>query len=379
MKDAQPGECPHLFALNNRAVLFQTGPVLGCVGPDYFTVSCRTNIPATVELACEGRKLISKPALFHQFKLTGLEAGQKYQYQLRAYIDDNNKVVTTTPKTVRTLSQGPPFTFAVFGDSRTGGNGRNNWASPESIGKAVAGKNPAFSVFLGDMVHNGRQDWLWDEDFFNGHVREFFATIPSFAVMGNHERATPLFHKLFATPSSSGNWTQAVGNVLLIGLNGEEGKEAGDPLSQWLQQQLKNTNADFVFLFSHFPAYSSGPHGTVNEAGAPTEAAARYARNVIVPLLEKYGATAMFAGHDHCYERSVLPSGLTCITAGGAGAPLYGKATEAEKRNPYSRLFLAKQHYCLLTVTHDSCSLTVYDAEGKGLDSATFSPRQHRK
>ena len=111
MKDAQPGERPHLFALNDRAMLFQTGPILGCAGSDFFTVSCRTNIPSTVELVCEEQKLVSKQALFHQFKLTGLESDREYQYQLRAHIrdDDNNNVVTTTPKTVRTLPQRPPF------------------------------------------------------------------------------------------------------------------------------------------------------------------------------------------------------------------------------------------------------------------------------
>ena len=373
--DAQPEEIPHLFALNDRAVLFQTGPILGCAGPDFFTVSCRMNIPSTVELVCEEQKIVSNRALFHRFKLTGLEADREYQYQLRARIGDNNGVVTTAPKTVRTLPQGPPFTFAVLGDSRTDGKTSNSWASPESIGKAVAQKKPAFSVFLGDMVHDGTQDWLWDENFFNGHVREFFSTIPFFAVMGNHEHATPLFHKFFATPSGSDNWTQSAGNVLLIGLNGEEGKEAGDSLSQWLERQLENTNADFVFLFTHYPAYSSGPHSAVNEEGVPMEATARYARDVVVPLLEKHGATAMFAGHDHSYERSVLPSGLTCITTGGAGAPLRDKAAESEKQNPYSKLFLAKEHYCLLSVTHDSCSLVVYDAEGGELDRTTFSPR----
>jgi len=373
------GERPHLFALNDRAVVFQTGPVLGSTGPDYFTVSCRTNIPATVELVCEEKQLVSNRALFHQFKLIGLEASREYQYQLQARIGDNDGVVTTTPKTVRTLPTGPPFTFAVLGDSSINGEESNSWASPESIGKhigkAAAHQKPAFSVFLGNMVQDGRQDWLWDENFFNGHVREFFSTMPCFAVMGHHEHATPLFHKFFATPSGSGNWTQSAGNVLLIGLNGGEGTEAGNSLSQWLEQQLEMTDADFVFLFTHYPAYSSGPNGAVDEAGVPLKATARYARDVIVPLLEKHGATAMFAGHDRNYERSVLPSGLTCITTGGAGAPLCEQAVESEKQNPYSKLFLAKEHYCLLSVTHDACTLFVHDAEGGQPDRTTFSPR----
>jgi hypothetical protein len=378
-KGARPGERPHLFALNDRAVIFQTGPVLGCAGPDFFTVSCRTNIPSTVELVCAERKLVSRRNLFHQFKLVGLEAGREYQYQLRARVGDDSSVVTTAPKTVRTLSPGPPFTFAVLGDSSTDGKGNNSWGSPKSIGKVVAQKNPDFSVFLGNMVRDGRQDWLWDDNFFNGHVREFFSMIPLFAVMGNHERATPLFHKFFATPSDSGNWTQSAGNILLIGLNGGEGKEPGDSLCQWLEQQLEETDADFVFLFTHYPAYSSGLHGSVNEDGVPMEATARYARDVIVPLLEKHRVTAMFAGHDHCYERSVLPSGLTCITTGGAGAPLREQAAKSEKQNPYSKIFLAREHYCLLSVTHHSCSLSVYDGEGEALDRTTFSPRQRDK
>ena len=71
-------------------------------------------------------------------------------------------------------------------------------------------------------------------------------------------------------------------------------------------------------------------HGKVDENNMPNEKAMLQMRQTVAPLLAKYKATAMFAGHDHTYERSEA-DGVTFITSGGAGAPLRQERT-AENR-----------------------------------------------
>ena len=68
----------------------------------------------------------------------------------------------------------------------------------------------------------------------------------------------------------------------------------------------------------------------------------RQARQTIVPLLRKYKATAYICGHDHCYERSELPGGVSHVISGGAGAPLRQKMPTAAAQNPYYNIHYSK-------------------------------------
>ena len=82
----------------------------------------------------------------------------------------------------------------------------------------------------------------------------------------------------------------------------------------------------------------------------------------------------MIAGHDHDYERSEPPAGagVTCIVAGGGGAPLYGK----QGKNSYSKVFHTKLHYCVFDVKGDTCTMKAYDAQGNVLDETAFKARK---
>ena len=132
--------------------------------------------------------------------------------------------------------------------------------------------------------------------------------------------------------------------------------------------------ARFIFLTTHYPAWSSSSHGSVDENGMPREKAMLQMRQNVAPLLQKYKATAMFAGHDHCYERSEA-DGLTYIISGGAGAPRYGKSKTAEKQNPHSVTFSSELHYCLLTVGDETCTMKVISPTGEEIDSREWAAR----
>jgi hypothetical protein len=354
--------------LTASALTFQTGPVLGYACEDMFTMTCRVNIPAEVVLDVNDRQYVSKPALLHSFKVEGLRADTQVHYSLKARLSSKDDVLATVgPYSVRTLPVGGQFSFAVLGDSRTH---PRDW---ERVAAAVVTAKPAFSVFVGDMVTKGRIDDQWDEQYFSP-ARDFFATIPCYAVIGNHEQNCPLFTRIFPTPGGK-NWSQEIGSVLLIGIDGAMDWASGSNLNRWLEDILANSKAKFIFLASHYPAWTSGTHGRL-EDGRPREKSIGFAQDVLMPLLKKYDATAMFAGHDHFYERSEPEEGVPMIITGGAGAPLRDKVKNPEKQNPYSKVFAKKHHYCLLSVDGNVCTMKVFTPEGIMIDTCSWPARK---
>ena len=356
-----------LLGLTPSDLAFQTGPVLGYAGKSFFTLSCRVNMPAEVVLQVDQRQFVSKPALLHSFKVEGLRTNTKYNYSLKSRLAPKGRFSASSgPYSVRTLTGGEKFKFAVLGDSRTR---PKDWAK---VAAAVLKARPEFSVFVGDMVSSGRHDYQWDEQYF-APAREYFATIPYYAIIGNHEQNAPLFTRIFQTPGEK-NWSQKIGSVLLIGIDGSMNWKKGSKLTKWLENLLAKSKAKFIFLFSHYPAWSSGAHGRLNAGGAPREKNIRLSRNVIMPLLKKYKASAMFAGHDHVYERSE-PS-VSMIIAGGAGAPLRHKVKDAKIQNPYSKVFASKFHYCLLEIDGDICTMKVFTPNGEKIDERIWKARK---
>jgi hypothetical protein len=95
-----------------------------------------------------------------------------------------------------------------------------------------------------------------------------------------------------------------------------------------------------------------------------------------MPLLKKHNVTAMFAGHDHFYERSEPKDGITMIVTGGAGAPLRDKAPGAKQQNPYSVVFEKKLHYCILSVGEDFCTMEVFTPKGEVIDTRKWPARK---
>lgn len=349
-------------------IKFQTGPVLGYAGVNFFTVACRVNMPAEVTLKVNNKEYVSPPALSHSFKVGKLSRNTAYKYELTAKTTKNN-LVSVGPYTVKTLPKRNAFKFAVLGDSRSH---PKDW---EKVAMATKKAKPAFAIFSGDMIANGLNDYDWDKQFFSP-AKEFLATIPFYGIVGNHESEDPLFTKLFKLPQNSKNWFQQVGSVLFIGIDGAMDWSAGSEHTKWLEKILSKSKAKFIFLSSHYPPWTSSWHGRLNRQGRPAERTIRQGQDVIMPLLEKYNATAMFTGHDHAYERSEPPGGVSVIISGGAGAPLYSKSKNAAKQNPYSKVFVSTHHYCIISVKEDTCSIEAIDLNGKVIDSKTWTARK---
>lgn len=373
-----------LIALRSSDLQFQTGPILGAYDSDYFSVTCRTNMPADVfvyrsdvpgTLGADRRieyLSISETGLIHRLRVPRPidHSEEPVKYVLAAERDGHLINYELSP----VFPAGDNFRFIVTGDSRTN---PDRW---QTVSEAISRVEAELMIHVGDFVTSGERDWEWDEQFW-APAQSLLSRMPFYVVIGNHERQAPLYDELIYSPSEDGrdhNWYQEKKGVLLIGLDGQKDWSAGSDNEKWLEEVLAGSNARFIFLATHYPAWSSAGHGSVDENGIPDERPVRESREVVMALLEKYQAAAMIAGHDHTYERSEPPGGVSVIIAGGAGAPSYAIVEDAERQNPHSMVFASVMHYCLFEVNGDTCTMQAFTLDGEIIDTKTWKARGSR-
>lgn len=334
--DLRPGDV--------RKFDIRTGPVLGAAGTDYFTVGCRTRMPATVTLQCDGRTWTSKPGVIHQLRADGLKAGKEYEYKLVAELVGGKATASSKSWKVKTMPAKGPLTFVALGDAR---NDPKIWGA---IASEVLKFNPTFVMHTGDIVGNGNDYDAWDREFGTPGER-LLATVPCFYTFGNHENNVSLIYQIFGFPEEGrGNYQQTIGPVQVFAMNRFENWGKGTPALTRMEQQLAASKSPFIFAFTHPPAWSSGSHGN-DPLG----------KDVHFPIFDKYGVTAAIAGHDHCYERSE-PGGTTMLIAGGAGANLY--KPEHAKDNPHSKIYRSEYGFLVFKADDKKCELKAYTYGG---------------
>ncbi|MCX6875963.1 MAG: metallophosphoesterase [Verrucomicrobia bacterium] len=331
----------------------RTGPVLGAAGTDYFTVGCRTRMPASVTLHCDGRTWSSKPGVIHLLRADGLQPGREYEYKLVAELAGGGATAASPPCKVKTLPNKGPVTFVALGDAR------NN---PKIWGRILSQAmkfEPAFLIHTGDIVGNGNDYEAWDREFAKP-AEKFLASVPCFYTFGNHENNVAMLYQMFGFPEQGrGNYSQCIGPVQLFAMNRFENWGKGSGALVTMEKQLAASKSPFIFAFTHPPAWSSGSHG--ND---------KLGQEIHFPIFDKYGVTALLAGHDHCYERSE-PGGTTMLITGGGGAGLYGQ--ERLKDNPHSKLYRSEYNFLVFRADDRKCEMKAYTYGG------TKTPDNERK
>lgn len=239
----------------------------------------------------------------HKVTHAGLKPGQTYYYD----IEGAGKGSFQTP-----AAAGQPFNFIVYGDTRT------RHELHQKIVDAMVKVAPDFVVHTGDLVSDGADSALWPI-FFN-ISKELLRKTVFFPSLGNHEKNSPQYYEFFDVriPYYSFNWGDAHFTVLNTDIgNLAMSKAAKDEYwaeqVKWMEDDLAaNQKPAFRFLIFHHPPFTA-----VKRRQGGGEHVTK-----LVPLFEKYKATAVFSGHDHNYQRHVK-NGVQYIVTGGGGAPLY--------------------------------------------------------
>ena len=381
-----------LPTLAGQKLEFRTGPILGAFGDDFFSVAIRTSVPVPVKLTATEtawvpnrrpsrrpvKELTSPAALIHRFRVPKDGRACRVTYRLEAALGEEK--VATPVRTVSLPVFGPrarpkgELRFVIMGDSRSR---TDDWGRSAA---AVLKERPEFVVFLGDMNDHGTNDWEWDQHYLGPQsARDLLATIPLYTVPGNHEENAPLYRQLFQAPGLDDTWrawAKEFESVLIIGIDGQWHQEHKKTYRR-IDETLAKSKAKFIFLATHYPAYSSAGNGELDsKTGEPRHWSYQMGRTVIASMLLKHNATGFFAAHEHHYERSELPGGLPQIIAGTAGAPRSGRSRDAKRRNPYAKVFARSLNYCVMEVKGDTCRMTAKAPNGRVLDTITWRARR---
>jgi 3',5'-cyclic AMP phosphodiesterase CpdA len=261
------------------------------------------------------------------------------------------------------------FSFIAYGDTR----GRRDGVAEQyehglvvddmlrTITRLERSPEPVrFVLQSGDAVVNGRDPKQWNVSFVSLINRITTAGgVPYFLAPGNHDvtsagelddpgRKVGLQNYLRAvgqlipadgaTRRLSGYPTYAFGfgNVFVIAFDSNIAEDSTQ--FTWVKAQLQGLDRrryQHVVVFSHHPAFSSGPHG-----GAIVERPTAAVRAKYMPLFRQYNVTLLLTGHEHFFEHWVeryrdaagRPRRIDQVVSGGGGAPLYAYQGEPDTR-----------------------------------------------
>lgn len=340
---------------NNRYVW---GPYLGEIHTDAITVSWRTLLPATGTVKYAEKSAYEENGSFtntvqadantkfHEVKLTGLDTDTEYVYQ----VSTENTLVGSHQSGVNSFTTAVPegesgFSFVVYGDTRT------YQERHKTLMNEMAKEDIRFIMHTGDLVDDARV--LSQLDGFFEAIRKPAKQIPFLPVIGNHEYGSKYFYDYFDVHEGGGvrgeQWYSfTYGNVKFIALSSQvitmwNDEEAMQKQTEWLKQELKESDAEFNFVIYHQPSYSS--------IKAPGN---KVLRKYWGDIFQNYPVDAVFNADAHSYERLNV-NGLPYIVAAGGGAPLY----EVEERQPQTEVLNNTHlHYTVVTVKDGEATMT---------------------
>jgi hypothetical protein len=261
------------------------------------------------------------------------------------------------------------FSFIAYGDTRGRRDGfelqyEHSMIINSALGSIKRLEKTSFPVRFviqtGDGVANGAIGRQWNAsyvDLINRLTQEGGAAY--FLAPGNHDVSSAPTHDDPRRQPGLKNFYAA--NAELIPPDGSPRRLAGYPVFsfgygntfviafdsniagdekqfEWIKSQLEGLDRNryrHVIVYSHHPAFSSGPHG-----GARIEPATAIIRQKYMPLFRKHHVRIFFGGHDHTFEHWVEryedETGkyrLDHVLTGGGGAPLYAYAGDPDTRD----------------------------------------------
>lgn len=135
-----------------------------------------------------------------------------------------------------------------------------------------------------------------------------------FPSLGNHDLLTGSgkpYLDYFNLPGNERYYDFVWGPVHFFALNSIDSEPDGVGMNSiqadWLREGLEASTSPWQVVYTHYPPYSSGYHGSTDWMRWP---------------YQEWGADALLTGHDHTYER-LLIHGFPYFVNGLGGAPIY--------------------------------------------------------
>ncbi|MCI1779650.1 MAG: metallophosphoesterase family protein [Bacteroidales bacterium] len=307
-----------------------------------------------------GRR-IKGEGYIHEVVITGLDPFTRYYYKV-----GDGDIFSDVCETKTAPSKGMSFRILSLGDIHNDSGGV--WR--KLCGKLI-GERMDLTVFLGDFVNNGSRRDEWNDGFFvPGYP--LLAKCPIISTIGNHETAfgSSTYYDYFSLPEHPANgddpesyYGMNYGDVKIIAVNLNDDDyspafSSGSHQLAWLDNEIKNDDSKWIFIFSHVNVISTGFHGQWSDNQ----------KKYIKPLLEKYSQKGkniiFFAGDEHNFEH-LYDKGVNYFRPGSANNIIRGRFNMSD--SPFSVFFKATAGYSTIDLLKNGTKVRVaaHDITGK--------------
>lgn len=167
-----------------------------------------------------------------------------------------------------------------------------------------------FILNAGDMCDNGKNFNQWSMAL--DTYQDLTLNSSMFFTAGNHENNTGAMGRYFNYTVKDGENIKQIENnyysfdyanahFTVLDTNDASSEGLGKDQLEWLENDLKNTDAKWKFVLMHKSLYSAGSHAFDSEVVAM--------RTQLTELFAKYNVNMVFGGHDHTYTTTYLLDG----------------------------------------------------------------------
>jgi 3',5'-cyclic AMP phosphodiesterase CpdA len=271
---------------------------------------------------------------------------------------NGNGKVSTNLK-ISLPSKADSVRFVIIGDTGTGGRKQQELA--DILVETRKTFSYDFVLLLGDNLYGGESAKDYKTKFEDVYRPILDQKVKFYATLGNHDEPAQRFYQFFNMDGKE-YYRFTKGDVAFYCLNSNymDKKQL-----QWLESELAKDTSKWKVTFHHHPPYSSGGrHGS--DTGL---------RKVLEPILVKYGVNAVFAGHDHFYERIKPQKGIYYFVS-GAGAKL--RSGDVKNNSPLTEKFFdSDMSFMLIEVSDNQLHFEVISRTGETVDSGVL-PNQRK-
>ncbi len=256
--------------------------------------------------------------------VTGLKAGQTYYYDVlgnygenvtfslvdfvktKGYTGNSLKFTTAPDRSVDT------FEFLTVADIQGMIQSMydESHKAVDALLKDEKVNNFDFILNAGDMCDNGKNFNQWSMAL--DTYQDLTLNSSMFFTAGNHENKTGSIGRFFNYTVKDGanvkpiennyySFDYANAHFTVLDTNDASSEGLGKAQLEWLENDLKNTDAKWKFVLMHKSLYSAGSHAFDSEVIAM--------RSQLTALFAKYNVNMVFGGHDHTYTTTYLLDG----------------------------------------------------------------------
>jgi Calcineurin-like phosphoesterase len=263
---------------------------------------------------------------------------------------------TPDPKIELPLEEGS-LRLAVIGDSGTGD--REQYQVADTMVRFHE-KFPFDAVLmLGDNLYGSEDPEDYEEKFELPYKKLLDEGVKFYASLGNHDEASQRHYKNFNMGGREYYTFTRGDDVRFFAINSSyfDAEQL-----EWLREELSKSKERWKICFFHHPIYSSGGrHGP----DLPL-------REQLEPLFVQHGVDAVFAGHEHFYERIKPQNGIVYFISGGAGKLRKGNIRTSDIT---ATGFDRDRHFMLVEIAGGQLHFQTISRTGLTVDSGVVPDR----